>query len=64
MRFREASNPQVPEGGRGGVRCARCLAEVSEGLSTCPKCGGSVFSGSASEGPLRNVLQLYSTPLP
>jgi len=46
------------------VRCARCLAEVSEGLSTCPKCGGSVFSGSASEGPLRNVLQLYSTPLP
>jgi len=46
------------------MKCLRCLADVPEGVAVCPKCGGTVFSGSASEGPLRNVLQLYSTPLP
>ena len=46
-------------------RCSTCFASVPEDLDRCPKCGSTIFrSESSQDGPLRNVLQFYSTPIP
>ena len=46
-------------------RCSLCFAAVPEDADKCPKCGSTVFrSESSKDGPLRNVLQFFSTPTP
>jgi len=46
-------------------RCNLCFATVPEDVDKCPKCGSTVFrSESSQDGPLRNVLQFFSTPMP
>ncbi|MEM3647832.1 MAG: hypothetical protein QW341_03590 [Candidatus Bathyarchaeia archaeon] len=49
------------------MKCRQCLANIPDGVNSCPKCGGTVFtSGEGSNGGhlLRNVVQIYCTPIP
>jgi len=46
-------------------RCSLCFALIPEDADICPKCGCSILqSDDTQEGPLRNVLQFFSTPIP
>jgi len=45
-------------------RCSACFALVPDEAESCPKCGCTVFTSKEANGPLRKVLQFFSTPIP